>query len=207
MIFLTFFLGLIANFIGYIPPGNINLTTVQLSINRGLKQALKFIIAFSFVEFFFTFFIMNAAKWLNSQVKLDLIIDWVMIIMFTTLGVITWLSRKKPPKTKYSSRQSIQYGLLLGVINPMQIPFWLVTGTYMIEHEWILIGNFALTVFSLGSAAGSFLCLFAYARSARYIKEKFALSTQIINTSIAVLFFAFSAYHIGKLIYIAYFKH
>jgi threonine/homoserine/homoserine lactone efflux protein len=207
MIFLTFFLGLIANFVGYIPPGNINLTLVQITINRGIKQAMQFIIAFSCVEFFFTFFIMHAAKWLSTQVRLDTIIDWVMILLFGTLGTITWLNRNKPPKAKYSNTASVKYGILLGFINPMQIPFWMIAGTYLIDHEWILTGNFALVVFSVGSAAGSFLCLFAYAKSAKYIQNKFALSTRIINISIAVLFFGFALYHIGKLIYIAWFKY
>ena len=95
MIFLTFFIGLIANFIGYIPPGNINLALVQITINRGLKQALQFIMAFSCVEFFFTYFIMNAADWLSQQVHLDTAIDWVMVVLFGTMGVITWMHRKK----------------------------------------------------------------------------------------------------------------
>ena len=203
MIVLTFFIGLIANFIGYIPPGNINLTLAQITINRGIKQALQFIIAFSCVEFFFTYFIMNAAKWLSSQVKLDIIIDWVMLILFTVLGTITWMNRKKPPETKYSEHDSIKYGILLGFINPMQVPFWLITGTYVITHEWILDGRLALVIFSLGSAGGAFLCLFLYARFAQYIQSKFALSTRVINTSIAILFFAFAGYHAVKRIYLA----
>ncbi|RYZ78406.1 MAG: lysine transporter LysE, partial [Moraxellaceae bacterium] len=43
MLFLTLFLGIILNLIGYIPPGNINLTVVQITITRGIKQALYFI--------------------------------------------------------------------------------------------------------------------------------------------------------------------
>ena len=203
MIFLTFFLGLIANFIGYIPPGNINLTLVQISINRGLKQALHFIIAFSSVEFFFTYFIMHAAKWLSGQVRLDSIIDWVMVVLFGVLGTVTWLHRKKPPVANYSETDSIKYGILFGFLNPMQVPFWMITGTYLITHEWILDGRIALVVFSLGSAAGAFLCLFLYAEFARYIKSKFALSTRLINTSIAILFFLFAAYHVVKRVYLA----
>ncbi|MCJ8211906.1 LysE family translocator [Mucilaginibacter sp. RS28] len=206
MIFLTFFIGLIANFIGYIPPGNINLTLVQITINRGMKHALQFIIAFSSIEFFFTFFIMNAARWLNKQIHLALIIDIVMLLMFTILGTITWLKRNKPPQSNYSNQDTIRYGILLGFINPMQIPFWLIAGTYVITHEWILTGNMALAVFSLGSAAGAFLCLFLYARFAAYIKKRFALSTRVINICIAILFFSFAAYHIGKLIYLFFFK-
>lgn len=203
MLVLTFFIGLIANFIGYIPPGNINLSVVQLAINRQMKEALKFIISFSCVEFFFTFFIMSAADWLAHEVHLDTIIDWVMVLLFGTLGVVTWSHRRRPPAEKKESKgRSITYGILLGFLNPMQVPFWLITGSYVITHEWIRSGKLALGIFSAGSAAGAFLCLLIYARSARYIKSKLDLSTQVINTSIALLFFAFAAYHIVKQLYL-----
>ncbi len=168
-----------------------------------MKQALQFIIAFSCVEFFFTYFIMHAAKWLSGQVRLDIVIDWVMVVLFGVMGTITWIHRKKPPETKYSDTDSIKYGILLGFLNPMQVPFWMITGTYLITHEWILDGKLALVIFSIGSAAGAFLCLFLYAEFARYIQSKFALSTRIINTAIAILFFAFAAYHVVKRVYLA----
>lgn len=102
MIFLTFFIGIIANFIGYIPPGNINLTLIQITMNRGMKEAVRFITAFSCVEFFFTYFIMHAARWLSGELKLSVIIDWIMVILFGVLGTITWVNRNKPPETHYS---------------------------------------------------------------------------------------------------------
>jgi hypothetical protein len=168
-----------------------------------MNQALRFIIAFSVVEFFFTFFIMHAAKWLSAQVKLDVVIDWVMFLLFLVLGIITWLNRKKPPETNYAEHDSIKYGILLGLINPMQLPFWMICGTYLITHEWILDGTLELVVFSVGSAAGAFFCLFLYAEFARYIQSKFALSTRMINTCIAILFFAFAGYHVAKRVYLA----
>jgi len=207
MIFLTFFIGVIANFVGYIPPGNINLTLVQITINRGLKQALQFIIAFSCVEFFFTYFVMHAAEWLSAQVKLDVVIDWVMVVLFTVLGTITWMHRNKPPETNYSDHDSIKYGILLGFLNPMQIPFWLITGTYLITHEWIDTGRLDLVVFSVGAAGGAFLALFLYAKFADYIKSKFAISNRVVNTGIAILFFGFAAYHVVKQVYLVFFKH
>jgi threonine/homoserine/homoserine lactone efflux protein len=206
MLFLTFFLGLFANFIGYIPPGNINLSLVKLTVNRGIKQALMFIVSFSCVEFFFTYFIMHAAKWLAAQVRLDMVIDWVMVVLFGVLGTITWIHRKKPPETNYSERESIKYGILLGFLNPVQIPFWMITGTYLITHQWILAGKIALVIFSLGSSAGAFLALFLYAKFAAYIQSKFALSTRLINTGIAILFFSFSAYHVVKQMYLLFIK-
>jgi len=207
MIFLTFFIGVIANALGYIPPGNINLTLVKITINRGFKQAMMFIISFSAVEFFFTLFIMHAAKWLATQVKLDMVIDWIMLVLFTLLGIITWVHRNKPPKANYSERASIRYGIILGIVNPVQVPFWMITGTYLITHEWIVVGQIALIIFSVGAAAGAFLALFMYAKFAQYIQSKFALSTKLINTSIAILFFAFAGYQVAKQIYLVFFKH
>ncbi|WP_214226035.1 LysE family transporter [Pedobacter sp. B4-66] len=206
MLFLTLFLGVILNMIGYIPPGNINLTVVQITITRGLRQALYFIMAFSTVEIFFTFGVMRFVQWLSSEIKLDNIIDVIMVFMFGILGVITWKSRKEMPKADYSKKDSIKYGLILGVVNPMQIPYWLFVGTYLISHEWIDIGYLSLSVFSVGSGIGAGLALYGFARFAQYIQEKFALSSYIVNKGIAILFFALSAYHVCKIVYIHFIK-
>ncbi|WP_219226712.1 lysine transporter LysE [Pedobacter antarcticus] len=206
MLFLTFFLGVILNSLGYIPPGNINLTVVQLTITRGIKQALYFIAAFSVIEVLFTFGVMRFVQWLSSEIEFDNYIDGVMIVLFLVLGITTWRSRKEMPKTDYSNKDSIRYGMLLGVLNPMQIPFWLFVGTYLISHEWIDIGYVSLSVFSIGSGIGAGLALYGFARFAQYIQTKFTLTTYVVNKAIAGLFFALSAYHIFKLIYIHFIK-
>lgn len=206
MLFLTLFLGIILNMLGYIPPGNINLTVVQITITRGIRQALYFIFAFSAVEVLFTFGVMRFVQWLSSEIKLGDIIDVIMILMFGVLGVITWRSRKEMPKTDYSNKDSIRYGMLLGVLNPMQVPYWLFVGTYLISHEWIDIGYLSLSIFSIGSGIGAGLALYGFARFAQYIQEKFALSSYIVNKSIAILFFALSGYHICKIGYVHFVK-
>ncbi|WP_285010763.1 LysE family transporter [Pedobacter faecalis] len=188
--------------IGYIPPGNINLTVVQITITRGIRQAIYFICAFSAVEVLFTFAIMRFVQWLSSEIDLGYTIDVAMILLFTILGVLTWRSRKQMPKADYSKKDSIKYGMLLGVINPMQVPFWLFVGTYLISHEWIDIGYLSLTIFSIGSGLGAALALYGFARFAQYVQEKFELSSYLISKSIAILFFVLSAYHIFKLVYI-----
>ena len=104
MLLLTFLIGIILNALGYLPPGNINLTVAQLTINKGMRQALYFILAFSCIEVFFTFGMMRFARWVASEVNLDANISeiklgtWVdgfMVIMFLTMGTITWINRKK----------------------------------------------------------------------------------------------------------------
>ncbi|MFM6976702.1 MAG: lysine transporter LysE, partial [Sphingobacteriaceae bacterium] len=125
MLLFTFLVGLLINAIGYIPPGNINLSVAQLTVNRGMRQAWYFILSFSCVEVFFTFGMMRLARWISSDVSLDASINHVrlgtltdgfMILMFVVMGTITWVSRNKPPKTNETAKKgsSVFYGLVLG---------------------------------------------------------------------------------------------
>ena len=211
MLFLTFFIGIALNAMGYIPPGNINLTVAQLAINKGMRQVWYFILSFSCVEVFFTFGMMRFARWAMSdinpneavsEVRLSTLVDCFMIVMFLVMGTITWRNRKKVPKTSNKKedkrRGSVLYGLILGVLNPVQIPFWLFFGNYVILHQWIQTDYLSLVIFSLGSGVGSSLALYVYAHFATYIQEKFALSSLIINKSIAIFLFALAAYLVVK---------
>ena len=211
MLLLTFLIGIFLNAIGYIPPGNINLTVAQLTINKGMRQALYFILSFSCVEVFFTFGMMRFARWISSDVSLDsnisevrlgTYVDAFMIVLFIVMGTITWVNRKKMPKTKTednrSRKGSVFYGVLLGVLNPVQIPFWLFFGNYVILHDWIQTNYLSLVIFSIGSGLGSALALYGYAHFAKYIQEKFALSSHIINRAIALFLFALALYLVIK---------
>ncbi len=210
MLFLTLFLGIVLNAMGYIPPGNINLTVAQLTINKGMRQAWSFIFSFSCVEVCFTFGMMRLARWLSSDVNLDAninevristYIDAFMVMLFLIMGTITWRHRNRIPKAKEdnkSKKGSVFYGMLLGVLNPVQIPFWLFFGNYVILHEWIETDYLSLVIFSLGSGIGSALALYGYAHFARYIQEKFALSSYLINKSIAIFLWVLASYLIIK---------
>lgn len=198
MLLLTFFIGLFINAIGYIPPGNINLSVAQLTVNKGIKQAWYFILAFSCVEVFFTFGMMRFARWMSSDVSLEFSVyhieigtltDAFMILMFLTMGTITWVRRNRLPKPKEEVKRgsSVFYGILLGVLNPVQIPTWLFFGNYVIIHQWIRTDYVSLSIFSMGSGLGSAIALYGYAHFARYIQEKFTLSTRLINHAIAIL--------------------
>jgi threonine/homoserine/homoserine lactone efflux protein len=211
MLVITFLIGVALNAMGYIPPGNINLTLAQLTINRGMRQAWGFILAFSIVEVFFTFGMMRFARWVSSDVDIDTIkvgnfqlsflVDLFMIVLLVVMGTLAWKNRDKvnQPQTKEDSRKgSVLYGVILGVLNPVQIPFWLFFGNYVILHEWITTSYPSLIVFSLGSGVGSTLALFGYAHFAQFIQEKFTLSSRLINKCIAIFLYCLALYLVIK---------
>jgi threonine/homoserine/homoserine lactone efflux protein len=211
MLLLTFLIGVVLNAVGYIPPGNINLTLAQLTINRGMRQAWGFIIAFSTVEVFFTFGMMRFARWVSSDVDIDtiklggiqlsLLVDVFMIVLLLVMATLAWKNRDQAyqPRTQQESRKgSVLLGLVLGVLNPVQIPFWLFFGNYIILHEWISTTYISLIIFSIGSGLGSAIALYGYAHFAQYIQEKFALSSRLINKCISIFLYCLALYLIVK---------
>ncbi|RKD13182.1 lysine transporter LysE [Pelobium manganitolerans] len=191
MLLLTFFVAVVVNFVGYIPLGNINLTAMQISINKGLKQVLVFATSFALVEGVFTYVLMRFAEWFASKESFMVVLEWAMVAIFLLMGFLSLRHSKKErkPKEVLKKRDSIRTGIILGVFNPMIIPFWTIGGTYLIAHDWITTEGFGLEVFAVGASVGSFSCLYLFGRFAQYIQNKFAFSNRVINKSIALMFF------------------
>lgn len=203
MLFINLIVAIVVNFLGYLPFGNINLTAVQISVNKGMKQALVFITTFSIFEAFFTYLLMRFAEWFAEKEELIYWLDWVLVFIFVVLGVNSWSNSKsefKEPET-HRKRDSIKAGILLGLFNPMQIPFWMIGGTYLISNEWISTQGLGLEVFGLGAALGAFLALYLFAKFARYIQEKFSLSSKVINKSVAIIFFILVTIQLAKILF------
>ncbi len=200
MLLLTFIVAIVVNFLGYVPLGNINLTSIQISINKGLKQALIFAVSFSIVEAIFTYILMNFAEWFAGQKQLMVWLGWILVMVFITMGFISLIQASKKPKPKEDSRKrdSIRTGIILGIFNPMIIPFWTIGGTYLIANNWITTQGLGLEIFAIGAGLGSFLCLYLFARFAQYIQNKFSFNHQIINKSIAAVFFGLAIFQISK---------
>lgn len=200
MLLLTFLVAIVVNFLGYIPLGNINLTSIQISINKGLKQATIFATSFSIVEALFTFILMNFAEWFASKKDLLNWLGWILVLVFITMGIISLIQATKETKPKEVTRKrdSIRTGILLGIFNPMIIPFWTIGGTYLIANNWITTKGLGLKIFAIGAGLGSFLCLYLFARFAQYIQNKFSFNHKIINRSIAAVFFGLAIFQISK---------
>ncbi|MFC5284932.1 LysE family transporter [Pedobacter alpinus] len=202
MLLLTFFVAIVVNFVGYIPIGNINLTAMQISINKGIKQATIFATSFALVEGLFTYILMRFAEWFVSEKDFLSWLEWIMVGIFLLMGTIAYFQSKKEakPMEDVKKKDSIRTGIILGVFNPMIIPFWTIGGTYLIANNWITTAGFGLIVFAIGASIGSFACLYLFGRFAMYIQNKFSFSNKVINRSIAIMFFCLAIFQTVRLI-------
>lgn len=162
----TFFIAFGFSFIGSLPPGTINLTVLQLGLDRKINTAIKFAFAASIIEYPYAWVAVKFATLILSNPSIvknmHLISGLVMII----LGAANlWSSMRSNPLAARFSNSGFRKGLVLGILNPLAIPFWIAMTAYLKTQQWIdLSTTLNLHSYLLGVFLGAFviLCVMAY---------------------------------------------
>ena len=130
----TLIVAFVVSYIGSIPPGTINVSVMQLAMQHKRRVAFFFAFAASAVEFIYAGVTVQFHIFLDNN---EVIADYFRIITSVTLiilGLWNLFSTSTSASVKVSSekgRHGFLRGMVLGILNPMTIPFWLAITTYL----------------------------------------------------------------------------
>jgi len=178
----VFFLGFLFSFIGSIPPGTLNVTVLQLALQRQVSIAFRFAVAVSIIEYPYAWIGVQFEYLIsNSPVILENF-QLISAIVMTLLGISNLLPSKTPTGfAKKFQESGFRRGILLSLLNPMAIPYWMVFTAYLKAQGLIDLSTAGLLhSYVFGTAAGTFallgvLILFAkrlspYAQGSRWVR-------------------------------------
>lgn len=166
------------SFIGSIPPGTINLTILQLGLEKKINIAWKFAFAASIMEYPYAWIAVKFANLILSNpaiVKnMHLIAGLVMIVLGT---MNLWASTRSTSLAVRFSNSGFRKGLVLGILNPLAIPYWIAMTAYFKTQQWIdLSSNLSLHSYLTGVFLGAFLILIIIAYLANRLADLFTHS-------------------------------
>ena len=163
MILQTLIVAFVVSYIGSIPPGTINVSVMQLSILKKHRAAIFFAFAASSIEFVYAGITVQFHIFLNNNEQLA---DYFRVITSVALiGIGLWNIFSKTTAsdvkvdTKVTGRHGFLRGILLGVLNPMTIPFWLAITTYLENDHWIDVDDYGFWIYLIGLSTGTFCLL------------------------------------------------
>ncbi|MDE0472565.1 MAG: LysE family transporter [Ekhidna sp.] len=163
MIFQTLIVAFTISYIGSIPPGAINISVMQLSILKKHRAAIFFAVAASSIEFIYAGVTVRLHLFLNTYSAISNYFKIVTSIVLIALGLWNILSAKTSSatgvNTKLTGRHGFLRGLILGIINPMTIPFWLAITTYLENDRLIDLSSAGFWMYLTGLAVGTFCLL------------------------------------------------
>jgi len=176
MIYLQVFLvGALFSFLGSIPPGTLNVCVLQLGLEKKIATALRFALAVSIIEYPYTWIGVQFEYWITSTPAIVQNFQLITAIVMTIIGVLSIWSAQRP--TKFAARfneSGFRRGLVLSILNPMAIPFWIGITAYLKAQHWIdLSSTLKLHLYVFGTAVGSMVLLTLYThlahRLSRYV--------------------------------------
>ncbi len=184
-----FSLALGYSFFGSMPPATGNLITIQLSITRGLKAALIFAFGEVILELIYGYIAWVISDFISDKNNYDLHLNIIAIPIFLILGIYFLLNRKPvKEETELKTYKNFTYGLFIGLLNPLAIPFWVVNISYFFSNGWIKKDSPDLWFFIAGIPIGSFLLLMIYALLGTKIYSIFKFRIELLNRTIGVIF-------------------
>ena len=171
--FQVFLVGLIFSFLGSIPPGTLNVCVLQLGLEKKIGAALRFALAVSIIEYPYTWIGVQFEYWITSSPAVVDNFQLITAIVMTIIGVLNIWSAQRPTEftTKFNE-SGFRRGLILSILNPMAIPFWIGITAYLKAQHWIdLSSTLKLHLYIFGTSVGAMLLLTLYTYLARRLSQ------------------------------------
>ncbi|HCZ36765.1 MAG TPA: hypothetical protein DHV26_12655 [Cytophagales bacterium] len=161
MILQVFVIGLVASFIGSIPPGTLNIMVLQMGLENKLRIALRFILAVAIIEYPYAWIAVEFEHLITSSPIVQQNFKLLAAVVMLALGILgLWSVRKPSPLTVKLQESGFRKGLVLSILNPQAIPWWIGMTAYLKSQGWIVLDTgWRLHSYVLGTSIGVLLLL------------------------------------------------
>ncbi len=137
-------------------PGTINLSVLQTGLARKKAVALRLACAAAIIEYLYAWIAVSFEKVITAAPAITIHFRLIAAIVITTLGIITLVSASKPSKfSEKFSNSGFRRGIMLGILNPLAMPYWIGITAYLRSQHWIDLSTTArLHAYLLGVSLG-----------------------------------------------------
>jgi threonine/homoserine/homoserine lactone efflux protein len=173
---LTFSVAFFFSFIGSIPPGTVNLQMIQLGLERRMDIAWRFAIAAAIMEYPYAWLAIEFQNLITTSAFITDNFKLLAAIVMIVLGVFNLWSAQKPSAfAKKFNASGFRRGLVLSILNPMLLPFWIGMTAYLKSVNWIRLSSTAqVQSYLLGVTLGSLCILILLAYLAKKLVSEFS---------------------------------
>jgi threonine/homoserine/homoserine lactone efflux protein len=188
------------SFVGTLPPGSLNLTVIQLGLNRRMNTAIRMSVAAAIVEYPYAWLAVEFQELISRSLDITQNFKLFGSLVMIALGALNLLSTVKSSSNRISRLQEngFRAGVVLGVLNPLAIPFWIAMTAYLKSRGWVTLSNgLELHSYLLGVSTGTLAVFVVLAWLARRIALQFKTNALLPKLPGALLI-ALGVYAFGE---------
>ncbi|MCB0456556.1 MAG: lysine transporter LysE [Flavobacteriaceae bacterium] len=163
----NFVIGFLAALIGVIPPGLLNMTAAKISMKQGRKVAILFSAGVCVTVCLQTFLALIFARYIDKHPEVVDILQKVALGIFLCLTLYFFLiakdtRREVPKEMEHSKTNRFFYGIFLGAINLLPLPYWVYISITFAAFGWFSFEQLELWITVFASGLGTFVMLLLY---------------------------------------------
>jgi threonine/homoserine/homoserine lactone efflux protein len=190
------------SFLGTIPPGSLNLTIIQLGLDQRINIAWRMAVAAAIIEYPYAWLAIEFQELITRSPVIIHNFQLVTGIVMILLGFFNLYFSSKP--SAFSTRfqaSGFRKGILLGLLNPLAIPFWVAMTAYLKSQRWVdLSTNAEVHAYLLGISLGTLIAFMILAYLARMVVSQFQTNS-ILQKTPGVVLIALGIYAIVAFIF------
>ena len=200
-LFWHFFIGFTVSFVGSLPVGTVNLAVIQTTVNSNFRAGFYFSLGATIVELIYSAIAIKFIAYLLDNRSVEIFIQIVSIPVFIVLAILYLRKEESAVSTEIKGRKSFYNGLFIGLLNPLQIPFWIAYGSYLLSNNWIKNDVYLINIFIAGISLGTLLVLTLIAFLSKRLVSSMELKTKLVNRIIGWVLIALAVYQLIKVLF------
>jgi threonine/homoserine/homoserine lactone efflux protein len=192
-IFRIFGWGLLISLLGSLPLGTLNVAAMQIGLQESIVNAIWFSLGSLLVEMVYVRLSLVGIDWIHKQERLMRIMEWITLLIIVALAAGSFAAALKDnPEAKNvfltNKLHRFWLGLLMGAINPVQIPFWFGWSTVLFTKKILQPDRRQYNSYIVGIGLGTLMgnCLFIF--GGQWLVSYIANSQQYLNWAIGGVF-------------------
>jgi threonine/homoserine/homoserine lactone efflux protein len=193
------------SFIGSMTPGTINLSVLRSGLDHKPSVGIKMAFAAAIIEYFYAWIAVVFEDIITSSPLIVANFQLIAAGVMLSLGIITILSSTKITRfNEKFNRSGFRRGILLGILNPLAIPYWIGVTAYFKSQDWINLDTaFGLHLYLLGVSLGVFTLLVLVTFSARRLSVVLSRHAVLLKKIPGFIMLGLGLYALGR--YVVYF--
>ncbi len=199
----TVALAIMVAFMGFAPPGMINMTALKISMEHRVSAGLMFISGASVVIFIQALIAVMFAGYLgkNPQVVQNLTIASIGIFLLLALFFYRQARRQVKVQGQGPGKNVFLAGLGMATMNMLGIPFFLGYSTLLEAKGWLDLRPPQHWWFALGAMVGAWLLFSTYVFFAPFIQRRVQFIARNINYILSLLFLTLALLTLGNVFF------
>lgn len=185
-----FILGWAMGTVGIILPGIVNMTVVDVSIRKGLREAVRYSAGGAMAMAIQVFIAVAFTSYLIKHPEVVAFLKQISVVIFLGLSAAFFILARKAQvrKAEDKSDRSFLLGFIVSSMNALAIPYYFAASAYFRARGWITADWPCRWFYIIGTTVGAFGLLVLYARFAQFIARRAQYLARNINYILCIFF-------------------